>query len=352
MIPPPEANQLHINNIANKSEIMSVSREQFLMSMFSQIGEPLVRAVMTQKSQDNDDSARRVAALLSASIRMALTTADKIGVPQDDAKADDLRLALTAFASRLIGARFEKLQSVPGDKEIEKLIGCVEAVFVVAENFAATDALDVAADLSVGNATPENLRYVGATLPVIRAVTAYSFGKTERKLAQDIVSSIYKAAEALQEKIDGQKTLSPQLVGALCDLYAQCYNDEKGRLLALPENQQIEALKPDANGNPAPLIDIWSRFELACDIVEALALLDSNGDASPATAPVSPPAPARPAQPETQAPPPPETSNVPQPPPARPAETQSDQAASGNPMAFFAKKENADDTQTGAGGQS
>jgi hypothetical protein len=303
--------------------------------------------------------AEQVAALLGRTVQTSITLAD--GLKLKDTDDDAGRVALAALAARLVAAQYEGSNGkIPGDNDNKRVAAVLEAVLSFADNFAAgaegrtrLELLDAGKEAGKGAALDETqlaLQYVAALVPVVNEAAAFSFGRAEKKLVQDIADRLVADAAALRRDILGDKLsladarrAELQVLRLLAGVYAACHRAETLRLAQMSpaDREKIAA----AGGGNIPMEPVWDAYGLRLSVLAALGgtltgnkAADSAGP-QPAAAPVAQ-APAAP----PPAPPPVDPSAVP---------AAAAAAATGdgkqNPMAFFkpGAKKATDDGQGG-----
>ncbi len=310
-------------------------RTQFLIQVLEKIGGPLTAAV-TVLPADGDNTpkdAKRVAELLNRSVQLGLSVAEGMNV-RDEAQADGVHLALAAFSSPLIAGQYMLTGRVPGDLEIRRLSGALQAVLTFADTFTpAADSTLRLENIDAGSTPADesliHIQMLTAFGPVFQVVAAYAFGRQENKLIQDIAGKLVDRAEAMREQIFGnnlpQKTarqVDLVLLKVLGGLYASAHASETQRLMSLGD-----AARNASGATGISMDSVWAAFdksaEMARIVAEQIVPPEKSGEQSVKTS----------SGPGLKAVPP-----APVAPPTQPEKP--DQAA--NPMAFFAQKKTAD----------
>ncbi len=341
-------------------------RVQYLIQVIEKIASPLLEAVTAVQVRNPavppsiEADAQRIAELLGRSMQVSidlgrLVEIDKLGIEN----SDSLRVALAALAGPIVASQYQALSRPPAEAETKRLVGALEAVMAFADNFSSSpESLERLKAVKAGGAPADAhqmmVQYLQAFVPVVDAVSAFSFGQPEKKMAQDIAGQIIKKArEILDQALPG---VSPDmrpacelaLTRSLAGFYAQIHRAEVARLVAAgvaapPENQQ-KAIE-----------SIWQNFELRAGLLASLAgnivpgagqgaAAAGSGSVAPVQPPAAAPPPAMPAAPPPVAPPagvPPIFAKAPvtpisEAPPAAPPPVQAENVQ-GNPMSMFAK---------------
>lgn len=317
-------------------------RTTFLIQVLERIGTPLAAAVTSvpaQQAQKVDDvvrqDAQRVAELLSRSVQLGLTLAEGMNV-RDVEQADGVHLSLAALCGPLVAGHFLGTGGrIPGDQDIKRLSGTLQAVLTFADHF--TPAAD--STLRLENMNPGDqpadehlvsVQMLQAFVPVMQVISEYAFGRPENKFLQEVSGRLMSRVRELREVIFGPG-LNPKaasqaelvLLQLVCNIYATSHRSEMLRLMAMDDKARMSAtVSPDG---------IWPLFDQRVEMVSLLAGIivptrdgqaAQGGGVSPAPAPV--PNIERISVPEQK------VEGNPVPPP------------SGNPMAFFSSKKAAD----------
>ncbi len=326
-------------------------RTAFLVQILEKLGAPLMAAVgeVSCRRPENGDEesspqeAERVAVLLSKSVQVGVSLSDSLDLKDAD---DSSRLALTVLAGSLVAGQYKLTGQVPGDQDIKRLVVALEAVLSFADNFVpAADAVAQLKNLEAGDVffdeSQANLQYVGALIPVVNVVAAFSFGQPENKLLQDVAGRLVARAESVRLSLlgdggsdEGLKRAALQILKGLVVLYVQCHKIEMERLTTLDEKEKTETQE----GSVSSIDRVWGLFEVRAAMLEVLGKSTIQGDVgvvesvsesqleSPSelkpvegavlSEPVSPP--------QEEGPPTPEQSSVPD-----------EIPQSANPMSFF-----------------
>lgn len=306
-------------------------RTQFLIQVLEKIGGPLTAAVTVLPGQEGGlaQDAKRVAELLNRSVQLGLSVAEGMNV-RDEAQADGVHLSLAAFSSPLIAGHYMASGRVPGDLEIRRLSGALQAVLTFADTF--TPAADSTLRLQNTDAgtTPADealihIQMLTAFAPVFQVVSSYAFGRPENKLIQEIAATLVERAASLREEIFGAdlpaksaRQVELVLLRVLGSLYASAHAMEMQKLMALGDAAR-------ASGSGVSMDPIWAAFDRGADMARLVAEQivpppktagnPGSGGGLKAAPPVSPP--------RVQAPPPAEDDD--------------------NPMAFFSPRKAAEE---------
>lgn len=324
-------------------------RSALQMQVFEKLGAPILAAIGEVAARGEggapDDpraEARRVALMLGKAVQASIALSNAMDLKDDDGQADSIRLALASLSGSLIAGSYRLTGRVPEDAEIGRIVSALEAVLSFADNFSpAADTMGRLRALEPGAVPYDDnqvaVLYFNRMVPVVDAVAAFSFGRPEKKLVQEIAGRLNRRAGEMREALSGpaadpraarQEELT--LLAALVDIYHGCHRAETLRLMAMDDAARMDAAR--SNGGVLSMDPVWDAFEMRVAMLEALgAGVAADGPAS--SSPFAP-APQTPAQ----APPvfaPPREAAAP-PAPAQPVQESAPPAApSGNPMSFF-----------------
>lgn len=297
------------------------------------LGVPLLSAMAghADPAADPRKEAERLAELLGKSVQASLSLGQVMDM-RNDAQADSVRLALAALASSLLGGQYAANGRAPGDKDIERAVSGLQTVVMFADSFAAeadqTGRLQMLdADLVPGDENQIQLWLFRAMTPAVSAIAAYSFGRPEKKLAQEVTGRLLQTARALREDLfpavsaAEQRSYEMAVFKSLAHVYSECHLAETRRLFAMDEKLRAET----AQKNSVTMDSIWSAFDLRAEMLAALVsgMTPENAAASSGgqggRAPSAPP-------PQT---PPPQVQQI------QPAAAPPPAQAAANPMSFF-----------------
>jgi hypothetical protein len=126
----------------------------------------------------------------------------------------------------------------------------------------------LAEDFALFGGAQIHLHLLHAFLPVIRAVSLFSFGQSGGRMVRDITEKMVIRAAGLRVKLFSESLDSNQariaelsLLRLLASLYADCHISETERLIKLHESARL-AIQPST---------IWDLFEQRMLMLEALA---------------------------------------------------------------------------------
>lgn len=257
------------------------SRVDLLLQVFEKFGAPVFSAVAGRGASpvDPKDEATKAAALVVKAGQAGAALAVLAGVKPEDPGADAARLAFGGVSAAALSQLYRETGRLPADAEIERLNAVFAAVLSFAEDYAsaaqgagrlAVLGADVVLDESQIDAMA-----LHALAPMVGAVAAFSFGRPEKALAQEIAGRLTAGAAALVKKLSVATLPAPQvrlseltLLRTLAGIFTDCYVAETGRLLALDE--AARAALAGGAGGALPLDPVWEAFALRLGMLEIL----------------------------------------------------------------------------------
>lgn len=298
------------------------TRTQFLLQLLQKLGAPLMAAINTHALADETGArdAQVMAALLSESVKISISLSQSLNLRPDDGDADAIRVALAALAGSLVADAYKQQGRVPGENDGRRITKALESVIAFSDNFA--PAAQHAQRLqTLDGAVPffdpvqTSLYSMHALVPVISAVSEFSFGQDANRLVQDVADKLGARAKALKDTLganaaDGMGELVT--LQALAQIYASAHRAETLRLQGVGDSGQ----------GVASLDAVWASFDRQLAMIEVLMTSMSGGGSAVSRGgggSVKP------------------SVEVPQETATAPAEPAQQQAAA-NPMSFFKKK--------------
>ncbi|MCK6418771.1 MAG: hypothetical protein L6Q57_07535 [Alphaproteobacteria bacterium] len=212
-------------------------------------------AILSAGPAANPESdAQSMAALLGKSAQAGIALSQKLDVSED---GDSLRLSLTALAAPLLADHFRRQGTPPSDADINRVIATLQGVVPFAENFMQ------AKDDPLPDHHPLMLLQVFA--PVAATVQNFSFGQPEAKLLSEIAQKLMARAGMMRADLQGTGERDPAaefvILRALSALYCAAHQTQTKQMMAQgPTQSPEEGLK-----------NVWKNFEMAADMMLALA---------------------------------------------------------------------------------
>lgn len=285
------------------------TKEQYFTQILEKLGTPLLHSVAASvgNQASDEEQAKIVAELLSRSVQMSIEMGQSFNFADLSDHGDSVRVALATLAGPLVAKQYQQSGRMPTEADLKKVTTVLQSVLTFSENFSpsvenAQRIADLKAKGEAVDAAQADLQYIEAFVPVVQAVSGFSFGQPENKLALDIADRLVKRAVEMREaqfshvtNSDEQKRIEVVIAGAQADLYAACHR-------AVMD----EAIKAAESGGTPPGIEaVWTQFDLRSAMLESLVQGVLGGDKALVSKPVSEVAPIdapAPVVPETSAP--------------------------------------------------
>lgn len=300
------------------------TRTHFLLQLLQKLGAPLMAAVNAHAQSAPDETGGRdaqvMAALLSESVKISISLSQSLNLKPEDGDADAIRVALAALAGSLVADTYKQSGRVPGENDGRRIVKTLESVIAFSDNFApgaqhAQRLQTLDSSVPFFDPVQTSLYSMHALVPVIAAVSEFSFGQEGTRLIQDVADKLGARAKTLKDTLGAKGDGIGELVilQALGQMYASAHRAETQRLQSAGDDGQV----------PASLDSVWASFDRQLAMLEVLigsmggnAVNASRGGGGGVKPSMEAPADTAPAAP----------------PPAQPA------ASGASPMSFFKKK--------------
>jgi len=251
-------------------------RTDLLLSLLEKLGLPLIEAVHGSPQKLAPDPAReaeRLKELLNASKTLGQELRKTLDLPLDSDKKS-IRIALTALAAQVVAAQYKNSGKGFSEQDIKRITSGLEAVLVFSDDLVpeeqSLEALRTLADnFALFGGLQIHLHLLDAFLPVIRAVSFFSFGQSGSRMVKEVAEKLVIRAAQLRVNLFGE-TLDPNearvaelsILRLLSSLYSDCHISETERFIKLQESARL-AIQPST---------IWDLFEQRVLMLEALAI--------------------------------------------------------------------------------
>ncbi len=328
-------------------------RSAYQLQILEKVAAPLLAATEAKQPGETRAEAAIVAELLARSVQSGLTLAQVMDVREQGTDGESVRLALSALAASVVAGFYRHNGQVPGDADMQRQITALSAALTFADNFspAAENTARLAA-LGAGDAPADEtqvmIQCLHALSPVVTTIAGYSFGRSDKKMMQDVTERLVQQAAQMAQRLmpdaplPERKLAELNFLRALAPLYCEAHRAETARVMALSDSARQQA----APGGMLPLDPLWQDFDRHVALLDVLGQTLLRQFAGQFTGQSGGVAPAAVAQPVAQAPVTPKifAAQPPTPPPAPSPEAP----APYNPMAFFkpgqARSDDSDNT--------
>lgn len=257
------------------------SRLDLAIRIFEKFGAPaFVAASAGGGAPDPKAEAERASEILAKAAQGGAALANLAGAGADGA-GDSARLTFGAVVAARLAEICRESGKLPSEADIERINAVFGAVLSFTESYAPAASsgagrLAILGADGVLDETQIDSMVLHALGPMVGAVSAFSFGRPEKKLAQDVAERLTTRATALVERFSAGGLAAPQkklselsALRALTDLFVSCYETETKRLLSLDPAARA-ALGGGADG-ALSLDPVWEAFALRAGMLEALA---------------------------------------------------------------------------------
>ncbi|MCB1682634.1 MAG: hypothetical protein H6858_08115 [Rhodospirillales bacterium] len=252
-------------------------RNDYLVLLLQSLGLPLLSAVQKNSSQsshefDASKEAQKIAELLASSQKLGRELRHALDLSGETDKKS-LRIVLTTLAAQLVASLYDESGKIPNEHDVKRMLAGFESVLTFSDQFTPeADSVErlkaLAAEYALFDGYQLHMQYLQSCLPVIRAVSLFSFGQPESKLVKDICDKLAQRAADMRLKFFGEALDINQVRMAdlaflrmLAGLYADCHEIETQRLARLDETAR-------ASIQPA---SVWAVFEQRAQMLDALA---------------------------------------------------------------------------------
>ncbi len=251
-------------------------RSDLLLSLLEKLGLPLIQAVHGSPNKAAPDPAKeaeRLKDLLNSSKTLGQELRKALDLPADPDKKS-IRIALTVLAAQLVAAHHKNSGKGFSEQDVKRITSGLEAVLVFSDTLLpdeeSLEALrKLAEDFALFGGLQIHLNLLHAFLPVVRAVSLFSFGQSGSRMVKEIAEKLVIRAAELRVKVFGQALDANQariaelsLLRILASLYADCHISETERFIKLQESARL-AIQPST---------IWDLFEQRVLMLETLAI--------------------------------------------------------------------------------
>jgi len=245
---------------------------RFFTEILEKIGAALWLAVMASGGVTDVDQAQAFAELLSRTVQTSINMGSGFQFAAMDDQGDSVRVALAALAAPLVAEQYVQSKAMPAELDLTKIVAVFESVLTFADNFKPSEAnaqrlADLQAEGQVVDTVQMELQYIQAFVPVVQAVSGFSFGQSDKKLALDIADRLVKRSVEFRElqcpavqDIDEQKRAELVIVKAMVQLYVLCHQEVVERLSSMTDT-----------ADPLPGLDeVWAQFDLRASMLDVM----------------------------------------------------------------------------------
>ncbi len=298
-------------------------RAQYLIQILEKIGSPLMHSVLQNLPASNQANlhaeAQKIAELLGRTVQTSIELGRIIDISKLGERGDSMRVALAAVAAPLIASIYRRNGAAPDEAALKRMTGALESVLSFSENFAPDeDNITRLQELRAEGRPTDHyqvyVQYMQAFIPVLDAISSFTFGQNESKLVMDVSSRLSAKASDIRQSLFGkvdphlEKFVDLSILRVLADLYSACHMAETRRISGLSDEERTEM-------GQMSLAPVWALFDERIALLEALSrsIVPESATQSSGAQGVLPSVSAPQA--------PPQISSPPQPPPITPAQS-------------------------------
>ncbi len=241
---------------------------ELLSYILHHISLPLVQAMAEQKNgvQSKEDLTNTIIQLLEKVVQQSEDLKDILEIGAHDKENLALRMHMASLCSKIIASEYKHTGEIPTDNDIRGTIATIDAALVFCEDYIPLQSLS---DIYPENANKPasflknlaDLKYLESTIPLVNAISAFSFGVPPQHMIQNVSEKISHYVIDMRDKISGdnlqyleQKEASRYILHNLAALYETIH---------IRELKRIESLTPEqlqAESSEQQITNIWANF--------------------------------------------------------------------------------------------
>lgn len=243
-----------------------------LVLAFRHLGLPLVQVLNEPGESEGTAGVNltKLGSLLDAAVSFSNALAGNMGASPDDCDAW-VRWALIGSASQVVATNYQATGSVMMAEDAQKLAQLVTDMQGKLKAQIPAGAEAVPNTLGVFRA-----RMLESLVPVIGAVSRYSFGQAEHGLVAEVAERIVRSADQVTRSIAPAES-TPEEWRILCwsvlraagQIYADAHYAEADRLLYMEPDAR--AAYYAQHGNVPPMTQVWQSFNQRMAMLATLA---------------------------------------------------------------------------------
>ncbi len=253
-------------------------RTAYLLQLLEKLGTPLMQAIVESPAGPVGDApleqdAQTMAVLLGKTVQASIDLGHVMEMDSAQAMTDSLRVALTALVGPIIAGQYKKRGQMPDEAVVKRMVLALQAVLAFAENFtpdpqSVQRLRDLPAEGQAVDHSQTQIQYVQAFVPVVEAVSVFSFGQPEQKILMEISNRLVRKAVELRESLcaevtdeNRQKQIELAFLKNLAGLYGASHRHETEKMTG----QNTETGKHESS-----MESVWKMFDLRVAMLETL----------------------------------------------------------------------------------
>ncbi|MCL2474387.1 MAG: hypothetical protein FWF23_05775 [Alphaproteobacteria bacterium] len=257
--------------------VSSESNIKTLLMAFRYLGLPLLRASVERKSKQGTPPEEQevvdneaMANLVQGTVMLAKKLSEASGANEGEIDAW-VRWSLASDASKIVGAVFKSSDKVLTEAEADDI---VKLTLDLRDKFSALAPAE--SEINPNTVATFKSKLLEAFVPVVGAVSQYSFGRAEHALLAEVAERLTKTADRITRAI-APSGATPEQWRLLCwnvlKVAGQCYMDahfaEADRLLYMDPDDRAEYFAK--HGQIVPMTQVWQSFNQRMAMLSTLA---------------------------------------------------------------------------------
>lgn len=239
--------------------LISASIDVQIRNMATQGAQPL----STRLQED----AKTLSSLVKTSMSLIRHVAGAVPVNNPE-KSIAIKMGLASFVSPIVADYYKLHMALPEEKGVFEILEKIDAVTKVIDldHWAEEVSEKMLFNPLALNRESQRSNQLEASLPIIQAVSRFSFGLNPDQLIKDALARVVGAAENLSLRICEREpslkrdpAIASVLNKAAAQLYADCHFEEVERLSLMAEQEQQRYIRH--YGGNYSLEPVWQAFE-------------------------------------------------------------------------------------------
>ena len=257
------------------SENSDKSQMQTLLTVFRQLGLPLLQAASEAQSKDNKDQIQPVNiellnTLAQSTVMLSQKLAAEAGASEDAIDAW-VRWALVGAAAQVVGSTYKSSGKPLSEEEASRL---AQIAIGLQEKFKSQ--IPAGQENLPNTVATFRAKMLEAMVPVVGAVAQYSFGRAEHSLLAEVAEKLVKTADQVTRAL-APVGASPEEWRLLCwnvlkaagQVYTEAHFSEADRLLYMDPDERAAYFAQ--NGQVIPMQQVWQAFNQRMAMLATLA---------------------------------------------------------------------------------
>jgi len=248
-----------------------------LLMAFRYLGLPLLKASAERKSRQGTPPEEQEVVdneamnnLVQSTVMLSKKLSEASGAKENETDAW-LRWSLASDSAQIVGAVFKNSDKVLTEQEADEI---VKLTLALKDQFSSLAPAE--SEANPNTIATFKSKLLDAFVPVVGAVSQYSFGRAEHALLAEIAERLVKTADRITRAI-APSGATPEEWRLLCwnvlKVAGQCYTDshfaEADRLLYMDAEERAEYFAK--HGQIIPMTQVWQSFNQRMAMLATLA---------------------------------------------------------------------------------